>query len=91
MAWQIDYTSTALKQLGKLDKPAAKRIIDFMDERIAALQDPRDTGKALMGAMLGAYWRYRVGDYRVVCDIQDNALCILVIEVGNRKDVYAKH
>jgi len=91
LAWQIDYTSTALKQLGKLDKPAAKRIIDFMDERIAALQDPRDTGKALMGAMLGAYWRYRVGDYRVVCDIQDNALCILVIEVGNRKDVYAKH
>ncbi len=91
MAWQIDYTSTALKQLGKLDKPAAKRIIDFMDERIAALQDPRDTGKALMGAMLGAYWRYRVGDYRVVCDIQDHALCILVIEVGNRKDVDAKH
>jgi mRNA interferase RelE/StbE len=91
LAWQIDYTSTALKQLGKLDKPAAKRIIDFMDERIAALQDPRDTGKALMGAMLGAYWRYRVGDYRVVCDIQDHALCILVIEVGNRKDVYEKH
>jgi mRNA interferase RelE/StbE len=91
LAWQIDYTSTALKQLGKLDKPAAKRIIDFMDERIAALQDPRDTGKALMGAMLGAYWRYRVGDYRVVCDIQDHALCILVIEVGNRKDVDAKH
>jgi mRNA interferase RelE/StbE len=91
LAWQIDYTSTALKQLGKLDKPAAKRIIDFMDERVAALQDPRDTGKALMGAMLGAYWRYRVGDYRVVCDIQDHALCILVIEVGNRKDVDAKH
>ena len=91
MAWQIDYTSTALKQLGKLDKPAAKRIIDFMDERIAASQDPRDTGKALMGAMLGAYWRYRVGDYRVVCDIQDHVLCILVIEVGNRKDVYEKH
>jgi mRNA interferase RelE/StbE len=91
LAWQIDYTSTALKQLGKLDKPAAKRIIDFMDERIAALKDPRDTGKALMGAMLGAYWRYRVGDYRVVCDIQDHALCILVIEVGNRKDVYEKH
>jgi mRNA interferase RelE/StbE len=91
LAWQIDYTSTALKQLGKLDKPAAKRIIDFMDERIAALQDPRETGKALMGAMLSAYWRYRVGDYRLVCDIQDNALCILVIEVGNRKDVDAKH
>lgn len=91
MAWQIDYTSTALKQLTKLDKPAAKRIIDFMDERIAVLKDPRDTGKALTGAMLGAYWRYRVGDFRVICDIQDKTLCVLVVEVGGRKDVYAKH
>ena len=91
MAWQIDYTGTALKQLGKLDKPAAKRIVDFMDERIAMSDDPRDTGKALMGPMLGAFWRYRVGDYRVVCDVQDNVLRVLVIEVGNRKDVYAKH
>ena len=91
MAWQIDYTSTALKQLTKLDKPAAKRIIDFMDERIAVLKDPRDTGKALTGAMLGAYWRYRVGDFRVICDIQDKTLCVLVVEVGGRKDVYAQH
>ena len=91
MAWQIDYTSTALKQLTKLDKPAAKRIIDFMDERIAVLKDPRDTGKALTGAMLGAYWRYRIGDFRVICDIQDKTLCVLVVEVGGRKDVYAKH
>ena len=91
MAWQIDYTDTALKQLGKLDKPAAKRIVDFMDERIAMSDDPGDTGKALVGPLLGAFWRYRVGDYRVVCDIQDNVLRILVIEVGNRKDVYAKH
>ena len=91
MAWQIDYTSTALKQLTKLDKPAAKRIIDFMDERIAVLKDPRDTGKALTGAMLGAYWRYHVGDFRVICDIQDKTLCVLVVEVGGQKDVYAKH
>jgi mRNA interferase RelE/StbE len=91
LAWQINYTSTALKQLGKFDKPAAKRIVDFMDERIAVLQDPRDTGKALAGALLGAYWRYRVGDYRVICDIQDDVLCVLVIEVGSRKDVYARH
>ena len=91
MAWQIDYASTALKQIGKLDKPSAKRIIDFMAERIAMSQDPLDMGKALMGAMLGASWRYRIGDYRVVCDIQDHVLCILLIEVGNRKDVDAKH
>lgn len=91
MAWQIDYTGTALKQLSKLDKPAAKRIIDFMDERIAVLQDPRNTGKALTGVILGAYWRYQVGDYRVICDIQDGVLCVLVVGVGNRKNVYANH
>ena len=91
MAWKINYTNGALKQLSKFDKPAAKRIIDFMDERIAALQDSRDTGKALMGAMLGAYWRYLVGEYRVICDIQDGVLCVLVVELGCRKDVYAKH
>ncbi len=90
MAWKIDYTSTALKQLSKFDKPAARRIVDFMDERIAVLEDPRDTGKALKGAMLGAFWRYRVGEYRVICDIQDDVLCVLVVEVGSRKDVCAK-
>ena len=88
MVWKVDYTSTALKQLTKLDKSAAKRIIDIMEQRIAVSQDPRDTGKALMGAMLGRYWRYRVGEYRVVCDIQDSVLCVLVVKVGSRKDVY---
>lgn len=91
MAWQINYTNTALKQLGKFDKPAAKRIVDYMDERIGAAINPRESGKALTGALLGGYWRYRVGDYRVICDIQDNVLCILVIEVGSRKDVYTQH
>ena len=59
-----------------------------MDERIASQEDPRDTGKALTGPMLGAYWRYRIGDYRIICDIQDDALRVLVIEVGNRREVY---
>jgi mRNA interferase RelE/StbE len=90
LVWKVNYTGTALKQLGKLDKPVAKRIVDFMDQRIVMSADPRDNGKALMGALLGAYWRYRVGDYRIVCDIQDQVLCVLVIEVGNRKDVYEK-
>ena len=91
MVWRIDYTSTALKQLGKLDKPAAKRLVDFMDERVAPLQDPRNTGKALTGAVFGSYWRYQVGDYRVICDIQDGVLCVLVVGVGNRKNIYANH
>jgi mRNA interferase RelE/StbE len=88
LAWRIDLTATAAKQLGKLDKAEAKRITAFLRQRLATLEDPRSTGKALTGPQLGAYWRYRVGDYRVICDIQDGALCILVIEVGNRREVY---
>ena len=88
MAWTIDYTETARKQLRKLDQPTARRIVDFMDGRIAAQENPRSTGKALTGPLLGAYWRYRVGDCRIICDIQDDVLCILVIEIGKRKEVY---
>lgn len=91
MVWQVNYTGTALKHLAKLDKQVSKRIVDFMDQRVAVLQDPRDSGKALTGPVLGSYWRYRVGDYRVICVIQDAVLCVLVVEVGSRKDVYTKH
>jgi mRNA interferase RelE/StbE len=88
LAWTISYTEIAKKQLGKLDKQTARRILDFMDGRIAHQEDPRSTGKALTGPMLGAYWRYRVGDCRVICDIQDGTLCILVIELGDRKKIH---
>lgn len=88
MAWQVDLTATAVKQLSKLDKGEARRITGFLRERLAPMDDPRSTGKALTGPHLGTYWRYRVGDYRIICDIQDGALRILVIEIGNRRDVY---
>lgn len=87
MAWQIDLTETASRQLAKIDKQTAKRITRFLRERIAPLDDPRSTGKALTGP-LGGFWRYRVGDYRIICDIQDGALCVLVVEIGNRREVY---
>ncbi|SEI60608.1 mRNA interferase RelE/StbE [Azotobacter beijerinckii] len=87
MAWTIDYTQTALNQLRKLDKPSARRILDFMEERVALREDPRSTGKALTGP-LGGLWRYRVGDFRVICEIQDGALRVLVLELGNRREVY---
>lgn len=87
MAWTIDYTDTAKAQLRKLDKTVARRIVDYMDERIAKLENPRNTGKGLTGP-LGGFWRYRVGDYRVICDIQDGALRVLVVQLGNRRDVY---
>ena len=88
MAWTISYTATARKQLRKLDKQTARRILDFLDERVAGAQNPRDTGKALTGPLLGTFWRYRVGDYRIICEIQDGKLCVLVIEIGHRRDVY---
>jgi len=87
LAWRIDYTQTARDRLRKLDKQAARRILAYMDQRIAPLESPRSFGKALTGP-LGGLWRYRVGDYRVICDIQDQVLCVLVIEIGNRREVY---
>lgn len=87
MAWTIEYTDTARKQLRKLDRPSAKRIVDFMDERIAPLDNPRSIGKSLKGP-LGDLWRYRVGDFRLICDIQDDILSVLVVRVGNRREVY---
>lgn len=87
MTWTIDYTDTALRQLRKLDKTVARRIVDFMDERIAKDSSPRSIGKVLTGH-LGGLWRYRVGDYRVICKIQDDILCVLVVQVGNRGKVY---
>ena len=87
MAWTIEYTDTAERQLRKLDKQTARRIVDYMDERVAKLEDPRSTGKALTGP-LGGFWRYRVGDCRVICDIQGSTLRILVVRLGNRREVY---
>ena len=87
MAWTIDYAETAKGQLRKLDRQVARRIVDFMDERIAESEDPRSTGKALTGP-LGGLWRYRVGDCRVICDIQEGALRVLVLQVGNRGEIY---
>ncbi len=88
MAWTIEYTETARKQLRKLDGQIARRILDFMDERISGERNPRDTGKALTGNLLGAFWRYRIGDFRIICDIQDEKLCVLVVQIGNRREVY---
>lgn len=87
MAWTIDYTAWALGQLRKLDRPTARRIVDYMDERIAGMSNPRSAGKALTGP-LGGLWRYRVGDFRVICEIQDGTLRVLVVQLGNRREVY---
>lgn len=87
MAWTIDYTDTALKQLRALDKSAARRILDYLDERVIGSGDPRSAGKALTGP-LGGLWRYRVGDCRVICEVQDGRMRVLVVRLGNRGEVY---
>jgi mRNA interferase RelE/StbE len=87
LAWKIEYSHTAQEQLRKLDKQTARRILDYVEERLAFRENPRDIGKALSGP-LGALWRYRVGDYRLICDIQDNASRILVLRIGKRTEVY---
>ncbi len=87
LTWTIEYTATARTQLRKLDKRMARRIVDYMNERVARLGDPRNLGKALTGP-LRELWRYRVGDCRVICDIQNDALRVLVVRVGSRDKVY---
>lgn len=88
LAWIVKYTDSARKQLKKLDRQIAIRILDFMDERVLVGSNPRAIGKSLTGPKLGSYWRYRVGDHRIICDIQDEQLCVLVIEIGDRKEIY---
>jgi mRNA interferase RelE/StbE len=88
LAWQIEYEAGALKDLKKLDRPVAKRIISFLRDRIAPLVDPRSIGKALQGSKLGEFWCYRVGDYRIICEIQDHELVILAVSIGHRREIY---
>lgn len=83
---KVEYSESALKQLKKLDGQFQRAIIQEMNE-IATLEDPRQRGKALK-ANLSGLWRYRVGDYRVICDIQDAKILITVLRVGHRKNVY---
>jgi mRNA interferase RelE/StbE len=90
LAWQIEFTESSKKALAKLDKQVARRITDFLRERVSLLDDPRSIGDSLTGSKLGEFWKYRVGSYRIIADIQDAKLQILVVRVGNRGKVYRK-
>ena len=87
MSWDYRITERAIKQLCKLGLQASQRVVSFLDERIQDSEDPRQFGKALRGD-LGEFWRYRVGDYRVLCQIDDGELVVLVVKAGHRSDVY---
>ncbi len=87
MSWVYRFDERALKDLRKLGKQAQREIIDYLDERVAGDQDPRRFGKGLKAELVGL-WRYRVRNYRILCQIQDGELVVLVVAVGLRKDVY---
>jgi mRNA interferase RelE/StbE len=84
LARTIEYTESARRQLRKLDKQSAHRIVACLNERIAPLEDPRGMGKALRGP-LGDFWRYRVGEFRIICALRDKTFRVLVVRIGNRK------
>jgi mRNA interferase RelE/StbE len=88
MVWNIRIDDSAKKDLSKLDKTVAKPITRFLQERVAVLDNPRSLGETLKGSKLGDLWKYRVGDYRIISSIEDDKLRVLVIKIGNRREVY---
>jgi len=88
MAYNVELSAEVDRELGKLDAQQAKRILKFLHERVAKLDDPRSIGQALRGSRLGEFWKYRVGDYRLICKIEDDRLLVLVLHVGHRKEIY---
>ena len=89
MAWNVEVSPRAQRQLDELDKPVARRISRFLYERIGKLDDPRQIGERLQGT-LSDFWRYRVGDYRLICSLENDRLVVLVLRIGHRRDVYER-
>lgn len=87
MAWTIEVLPAAAKELRKLDRTVAARIIQTLEQRIATLDDPRSIGSALVGEHAD-YWRWRIGDYCVIAKIEDERITILVVRVAHRREVY---
>ncbi|MDP2815659.1 MAG: type II toxin-antitoxin system RelE/ParE family toxin [Rectinemataceae bacterium] len=88
MAYRVEVSADAGRQLKKLDKDTRERLIRFLQGRVQKLEDPRTIGEALKGEALGELWRYRVGDYRIICRIEDNRVVVLVLRIGHRREVY---
>jgi mRNA interferase RelE/StbE len=86
--WSIEFDRQAARELDDLDGQVAKRILRFLMKRLAQLEDPRSIGESLKGPVWGEYWKYRVGDYRIIANIEDRLIRILVLRIGNRREVY---
>ena len=90
MTWSIELHDDAERALQKLDKQIERRIYAFLSLRLARLDNPRQIGEALKGPKLGELWKYRVGDYRLICRIEDQILRVLVVKIGHRREVYER-
>jgi mRNA interferase RelE/StbE len=88
LAWAIELTPEAVKALAHLGNEGERRVVRFLRERVSRLDDPRTIGEPLKGSHFAGLWRYRAGDYRILCDIQDERVTILVVLVGHRREVY---
>jgi len=89
MGWNIEFEPDARRELEKLDKAISDRILKFLRERIARLDDPRTIGERLQGP-LRQFWKYRVGDYRLICSLKDERLVVIVVRVGHRRQIYSR-
>lgn len=90
MAWRVEVSETAARQLAKLDRSVQLEIVRYLRERIATDQDPRRFGRPLRRNLAGR-WKYRAGDYRLICEIQDHKILVLVLMVGHRSKIYGDH
>jgi mRNA interferase RelE/StbE len=88
--WKVELDKAAERDLDRLNPQISRRIERFLYERVAPLDNPRLIGEALRGSDLGEFWKYRVGDYRIICRIEDNILRVLVIRIGHRREVYKR-
>ena len=87
MAWKVEFQKLAAKQLRALDRPIQQRILTYFRTCVLSADDPRQLGKALTGDK-GGLWRYRVGDCRAICKLEEERLVVLVLELGHRREVY---
>lgn len=87
MAWTIEFDPRAVRDLKKLDRPVQRRVLSFLRDRVASAADPRSIGEALAGPQ-ARFWKYRLGDFRIICQIRDAEILVLVVRIGHRSDVY---
>jgi mRNA interferase RelE/StbE len=88
MAWKIEFSEPADRELNRLDPQQSRRILKFLLGRVAKLEDPRRIGKPLQAPHFGELWRYRVGDFRIICKLRDEVFVVLVVQIGPRKEIY---